>query len=173
MATVWPISLVCMATGLIDVIVGRCRLGRHRASTCRHRSRERLHRTLRVISTISADARKRDLKKMFSVFRWLKRCIKFPRKGKPRGLIKDDVAGNIHSSCFSIQIFVTLVIPTIPYEDTLLGPKRELFGVVGLKMGKASTPKGFEHVIVWFSLVTKKAFQGSGIVNDSCWETIN
>jgi hypothetical protein len=97
----------------------------------------------------------------------------FLEKGNDRGLIKDGIAGNIHSSCFSIQEFVTLVFPTIPYEYTLLGPKRELFGVVGLKMGKASTPKGFEYIIVWFSLVTKKAFQGSGIVNDSCWETIN
>jgi hypothetical protein len=40
-------------------------------------------------------------------------------------------------------------------------------------MRKTSTTKGFEHRKFWFGLVTKKAFKGRRIVNDSSGEAIN
>jgi hypothetical protein len=153
-----------MARCLIDV----SSTGVDRRCSCSRKNNRQLH-IYTVISTKSSTAKIKE--RLGCVDNGIFRGIK-PREWEDT-FVKNDVTRNIDSSSCHVQALVPFVMTTIPDENTLFGSEGEFPSIVRAKKRPTSTSKGFKHIVVWFSLSTKKTLKRCCIVNNTSWQAIN
>jgi hypothetical protein len=58
-------------------------------------------------------------------------------------LIKDYISGDVDAICVRIKAFITFMVETVSQKNTTSRAIIHFVGIIGTKVGPASTPKDF------------------------------